>query len=84
MSTQTMVLEFGARQDVAMRLALSSTAQGLMSTLGPIVGGLVAGRLGYPVLLGVSIAFEAAALLLLLTVVEEPRLRRAGRPVAIV
>ncbi len=76
MSTQTMVLEFGAREEVAMRLALSSTAQGVMSTLGPLAGGLIAGTLGYPALLWVSMAFEAAALALILTVVEEPRLRR--------
>ncbi len=75
MSTGTMVLEFGARQDVAMRLALSSTAQGLMSTIGPLAGGLLAASLGYPALFFVSIAFEAAALVLLLTVVEEPRNR---------
>ena len=76
MSTGTMVLEFGARQDIAMRLALSSTAQGLMSTIGPLAGGLLAASLGYPALFYVSIAFEAAALVLLLTVVEEPRNRR--------
>jgi MFS family permease len=76
MSTQTMVLEFGAREDVAMRLALSSTAQGLMSAIGPLAGGLLAASLGYPALFYVSMAFEALALLLLLTVVEEPRHRR--------
>ena len=75
MATQTMVLEFGAREDVAMRLALSSTAQGLMSTLGPLAGGLLAGSLGYPALFFVSMAFEGVALILLLTVVEEPRYR---------
>jgi len=75
MSTQTMVLEFGAREDVAMRLALSSTAQGLMSAIGPLAGGLLAASLGYPALFYVSMAFEALALLLLLTVVEEPRHR---------
>jgi len=75
MSTQTMVLEFGGREDVAMRLALSSTAQGFMSTLGPLAGGVLASGFGYPALLLVSIAFEAGALLLLASVVEEPRRR---------
>ena len=79
MSTQTMVLEFGAREDVAMRLALSSTAQGLMSAIGPLAGGLLATSLGYPALFYVSIAFEAVALVLLLTVVEEPRFRARRR-----
>ena len=35
MSSQTMVLEFGARQDMPMRLGLSQTAQGFMNTIGP-------------------------------------------------
>lgn len=79
MSTQTMVLEFGAREDVAMRLALSTTAQGLVSTIGPLAGGVIAAAFGYLTLFGVSIAFEAAALILLLTLVEEPRWRKARR-----
>ena len=79
MATQTMVLEFGAREDVAMRLALSSTAQGLMSTIGPLAGGLLAGSLGYPALFYVSMLFEGVALVLLLTVVEEPRYRTRPR-----
>jgi MFS family permease len=76
MATQTMVLEFGAREDVAMRLALSGTAQGVMSTIGPLAGGVLAAYAGYLTLFGVSIVFEAAALLLLLTLVEEPRWRK--------
>lgn len=77
MSTQTMVLEFGAREDVAMRLALSNTAQGLMSTIGPLAGGVLAASFGYPALFWVSIAFLAIALALLVGVVEEPRWRKA-------
>jgi MFS family permease len=78
MSSQTMVLEFGARQDIAMRLGLSQTAQGLMNTLGPLVGGLIAVTAGYRPVFFTSMAFEAIALLLLLTVVDEPRRRRRG------
>jgi MFS family permease len=62
-----------------MRLALSGAAQGVMSTIGPLLGGLLAARFGYPVLLIVSMGLEAAALLLLMTAVEEPRLRRLRR-----
>ena len=78
MSTQTMVLEFGAREDVAMRLALSSTSQGLMAALGPLVGGLVAASFGYVPVFWISITMEAVALAVMLTLVREPRLRRAG------
>ena len=77
MSSQTMVLEFGARDDMAMRLALTSTAQGAMSAIGPLAGGLIAATLGYEVLFGVSIGFLIIALAVLVTLVEEPRYRRA-------
>jgi MFS family permease len=76
MSSQTMVLEFGARQDIAMRLGLSQTAQGMMSTLGPLIGGVIAWLAGYRWVFIVSMVFEAIALVLLLTVVDEPRYRR--------
>lgn len=76
MSSQTMVLEFGARDDIAMRLALTSTAQGTMNTIGPLAGGLIAATLGYESLFGVSIALLLAALAVLLLRVREPRLRR--------
>jgi MFS family permease len=75
MSSQTMVLEFGARDDMAMRLALTSTAQGAMSAIGPLAGGLIAATLGYEALFGVSIGFLLTALIILVTLVEEPRFR---------
>ncbi len=75
MSSQTMVLEFGARDDMAMRLALTSTTQGAMNAIGPLAGGLIASTLGYHVLFGVSIAFLVAALVILFARVREPRFR---------
>jgi MFS family permease len=75
MSSQTMVLEFGAREDIAMRLALTTTAQGAVSAIGPLAGGIIASGLGYGVLFGASIGFLIAALIVLLTLVEEPRFR---------
>jgi len=77
MSSQTMVLEFGLRHDTAMRLGLSQTAQGVMNTLGPLLGGVIASTLGYRPLFVLSMVFEAVALALLLTVVDEPRTRAA-------
>ncbi|HWE99399.1 MAG TPA: MFS transporter [Caulobacteraceae bacterium] len=78
MSSQTMVLEFGAREDIPMRLALTATAQGAMNTMGPLLGGVVAATLGYEVLFGASVAVLAVSLLVLLALVEEPRFRRAS------
>ena len=36
------VLEFGHRDDMAMRLAMSNTAESLMSTIGPLAGACAA------------------------------------------
>ena len=77
MASQTMVLEFGVRDDTAMRLALTSTAQGFVATLGPLVGGVIASTLGYEALFSVSVIMLVMALLVMLTQVEEPR--RRGR-----
>jgi MFS family permease len=80
MSSQTMVLEFGLREDMAMRLAFSSTAEGIMASAGPLLGGLIAAVAGYMVVFSASIGFEIAALVVLLLLVEEPRLRRLRDP----
>lgn len=76
MSQQTMVLEFGERADVAMRLALSTTIEGAISTVGPLLGGLIATTLGYPTLMSCSLVFLAASFGLILFKVSEPRQRR--------
>ena len=76
MSSQTMVLEFGLREDMAMRLAFSSTAEGVMSSLGPLIGGLIAAAAGYLMVFYTSIGFEVVALAIVVFVVEEPRKRR--------
>ena len=75
MGSQTMVLEFGSRDDMAMRLALASTAQGVMSTLGPLAGGVIAYSLGFDTLFGLSIGFLLLSLIILVTRVAEPRFR---------
>lgn len=76
MAASTMALEFGSREDVPMRLALSGTAEGTMAAAGPVIGGLIAASLGYSWLFAVSIAFLVAAVALLIWRVEEPRNRR--------
>jgi MFS family permease len=76
MSSQTMVLEFGSREDIPMRLALTATAQGAMNAVGPLVGGLIAQTLGYQVLFGASMGLLIVSLIVLITKVEEPRFRR--------
>jgi len=74
MSSQTMVLEFGLRDDIAIRLAISSMVEGVMAAIGPLAGGLLASQFGYNPVFGLSIGFLAAALVILWTSVREPRI----------
>ena len=76
MSAQNIVFEFGHRDDMAMRLAFSNTAEGLMSFLGPLIGGLIAHGFGYGTLFWTAMVSEAIALVLLVALVEEPRKKR--------
>jgi MFS family permease len=76
MAAQTMILEFGNREEMPMRIAISSSAEGITASISPIVGGLVADAFGYPAVFGISIAFLALSLLFLVLKVQEPRNRR--------
>lgn len=75
MSVSTLVLEFGARDDIPMRLALSTTTETAIASLGPLAGGLIASWFGYIPLFWVSIAFLVASLATLILIVREPRTR---------
>jgi len=76
MSAQNIVFEFGHRDDMAMRLAFSNTAESIMSAAGPLIGGVIAASLGYHAVFWVAIVCEFIALILLVTLVEEPRKKR--------
>ena len=73
MAAQTMILEFGSREEMPMRIAISSMAEGIMASLGPLAAGVVADQLGYPAVFGASIGFLAVGLLVLTALVREPR-----------
>lgn len=75
MSSSTMVLEFGSREDMAMRLALTQTAQSLTAAIGPLLGGLLVAMTGYDPLFVVSCGFLVSGFVILLTLVKEPRTR---------
>lgn len=76
MAVQTMILEFGHRDDLPMRVAISTTAEAITATLGPLIGGQVADWLGYPTVFGLSIGVLASAILILVALVKEPRSAR--------
>jgi MFS family permease len=76
MSSGTLVLEFGEREDTAMRLALSTTVEGGMAAIGPLFGGVLASSLGYRTLFATSLVFVALALIVMLARVGDPSARR--------
>lgn len=78
MSAGTMVLEFGETYDIPMRLALSTTVEGAISAVVPLIGGVIVYTLGYATLACVAVVLLSASLLILLAKVREPR--RRGLP----
>jgi MFS family permease len=70
---QTQVLEFGRRDDVTMRLAVTATSEGAMATVGPLIGGAIATVFGYPALFAVALTFLLAALVVTARYVPETR-----------
>lgn len=75
MASQTMILEFGARDSLPMRIAISATAESITATAGPLIGGVVAEIYGYDVVFLASLGFLAAAFVILLLAVKDPRRR---------
>ena len=79
MSTSNIVLEYGHRHDVPMRMALSNTAEGAMGSLAPLLGAGLVVWLGYEASFYATIVTMIAALLVLVWKVDEPRRRRLMR-----
>lgn len=77
MSAQTMVLEFGAREDLPMRIALSTMVEGGVSAIAPLVGGLILLWAGSDALIAAAAGLTLAAVLLLVVRVRDPRRRDA-------
>jgi predicted MFS family arabinose efflux permease len=75
-SSQNLVLEFGLRDDLPMRIAISNAATSLMMALGPLLGGFIVTSLSYVAVFWTAIAVQAAALALVIARVEEPRFRQ--------
>lgn len=76
MAAQTMILEFGSRDELPMRIAVSATAESITATLGPLIGGGLADLMGYDTVFGISLGFLIAGLVILLAAVKEPRTAR--------
>ena len=75
LAATTMVLEFGAHEDIPMRLAFVTTAEGAVASVGPILAGLLVAAAGFGPLFALVLAALAGAFALMLIGVREPRVR---------
>lgn len=78
LSSISLSLEFGHRDEVPMRLAVANAASELAGMLAPLLGGLLVVTLGYAAVFSSSALCLAGASLILLLGVPEPR-RRSGK-----
>ena len=76
MSSQNLVLEFGSRPNLPLRIAVANTASELIGGLGPILGGILVVSFSYLPLFWTAIVCQALALVLMLIFVREPRGRQ--------
>lgn len=74
-SSQNMVLEFGDRQDLPMRIAISNAGNSLMMGVGPLMGGIVAVWVSYTAVFWLAMAFMCIALAMVAFLIDEPRHR---------
>lgn len=72
-STTTLVLEFGSTEDIPMRLALSTTTETAVASIGPLIGGLVASKAGFQPLIVFSLLAMIVASGIVMLKVREPR-----------
>lgn len=76
-ASQNMVFEFGNRDDLPMRIAVSDTASYLMMAIGPLLGGFIAHHYSYASMFLLVIGVKLASLTLVGLLVSEPRRRLA-------
>ncbi|MGX7952879.1 MFS transporter [Tsuneonella sp. HG249] len=76
LAATTMVLEFGAHEDIPMRLAFVTTAEGAVAAIGPVFAGLLVAVAGFGPLFALVLAALVAALMLMKFGVREPRQAR--------
>lgn len=75
MSAQNMVLEFGQREDLPLRIAVANSSSELVGAIGPLVGAAILLAFPHEVLFGTAIAFQMVAAAMVVFYVDEPRRR---------
>jgi MFS family permease len=79
MSAQSLVLEFGSRQNLPMRIAVANSASELVAAVGSLAGGVLAVAVGQVPVIWAAVACQAVAFTLVCVGVKEPRGREADR-----
>jgi MFS family permease len=80
MSAQNLVLEFGRRRNLPMRIAVANSASELVAAFGAVLGGVLAGVLSYVGVFWLAIGFQMMAVAIVAFFVDEPRRRRQAAP----
>ncbi len=74
-ASQILVLEFGGRADLPMRIAVLNAVTSLMGAVGPLAGGLMAQFLSYEAVFWFSVIVQIIAVATTILRVDEPRRR---------
>jgi MFS family permease len=77
MSAQNMVLEFGQREDLPLRIAVANSSSELVGAIGPLLGAAILLVFPHEVLFWTAMSFQLLAVLLVVFYVDEPRRRDA-------
>jgi MFS family permease len=75
MAAQSLVLEFGRRRHLPMRIAVANSSADLVAAIGAVLGGLLSLTFSYVGVFGLALAFQALAVVIVVGSVEEPRAR---------
>ena len=75
LSCTNLVLEFGTREDLPMRIALAQSGEQLVNVIAPLLGGLIIASVSYVPMFYVAIAVQLGALAVTVLKVRDPRHR---------
>jgi len=78
MASMSLAMEFGQREQMALRVAIANTATEIAGSIAPLLGGIIAMALGYPAVFIGAAGFLVMGAALLLLQVQEPRSYLAG------
>ncbi len=76
LSAQNIVLEFGVREDLPLRIAVANSASEFVGVIGPLLGAAIALSSSHEIVFCVAIAFQLISIFVMFFV-DEPRRRRS-------